>query len=265
MADKEDVTAQNGVRRIRLEGHGQGNLLSGEHVDAFYQDLSALERDADVGVIVVSGGERDFSAGWSPDFLQSLRPGRRRIALQELQRELIPRVWHSEKLVVVELQGRAFGWACELALLADITIASEDAELGHPEFRSGFVTSSAWAWLAGAKSAKYYLTTGRTLSGEKLAGSGLVNRVVAAEQLPNTVWDLVHDIAKMPSGTATANKRRIGWAWRDVSRSLYDDLFYDVDEEWLIQSRDFDYAFYRKVKDRGFRAAVEDRDRGFSA
>lgn len=256
---------QSHMREVTLRGTGPGNLLDEQAVLDFLGDLEEANRDDAIVTVVIRGGERHFSQGWSDDSLASIGVERLRSRLAMLQRQLIPAIWHSDKFVVAAVAGDALGFACEVAALADVTIARADARMGHPEFRDGLVLPTVWPWLVGSKVAKLYLATGRVLEPSALQTVGLVNDVVDESDFEPTIQALVGDLDGMPAGTVSSNKRRIGWAWRDVSRSLYDDTFYGVDESWLIESRNFDYDFYRKVRKDGVKGAIAARDQGFSA
>lgn len=252
------------VREVRLAGVGPGNLLDEPAVLAFLSDLQEANQDDTVVSIVIRGGEQHFSQGWHQERLADLGVDRLRSRLALLHRQLVPAIWHSEKFVIAAVAGDALGLACEVAALADVTIARTGVRMGHPEFRSGLMFPTVWPWLVGAKVAKLYLATGRILAGPALQETGLVNEVVGESDFEPAIEALVADLAGMPAGTVAANKRRIGWAWRDVSRALYDDTFYQVDEGWLIESRDIDYNFYREVSKKGVKGAIAQRDQGFS-
>ena len=101
--------------------------------------------------------------------------------------------------VVAALNGDALAHGLELALAADLRIAIADAQLGagHPT-ADGFPYDGATQRLprlAGPAVARDLLFTGRTLTADEALSVGIVNRVVPAEHLDNTVAELMSTIA----------------------------------------------------------------------
>lgn len=253
------------VAEITLTRPGCGNAID---LDLYRNLCTALERaGADPGVraILLSGSGDDFSVGEDMDYLATLERTGRHAEWTHGYRGWIPVTWHNPKFVVAAVRGRALGIGCELALLSDVTFAARDACFGHPETRIGIITHTVWPWLVGAKVAKEYLATGAVMNGTVAQQKGLINAAVEPGDLDARVRAFVADLASMPDGTPGANKKRINWAFRDISRVLHDDRQYDVDFEWGVAARKVDAAFYNSVKEAGVAAAVRARDHKFNA
>lgn len=69
-------------------------------------------------------------------------------------------MWSSTKLIVAAIHGFAVGWGLELALWSDLVVASEDARIGQPEVREGWVLWSVVPWLIGPQKAKCFMLSG---------------------------------------------------------------------------------------------------------
>lgn len=235
---------------------------------AMYREIcAALERaaaDESARAILVRAEGQDFSVGEDIDYLAGLERDGRFGEWTAGYKGWIPSTWHNPKFVVASVRGRALGVGCELALLADVTYASKNAVFGHPETQRGMVSHTVWPWLVGPKVAKEYLASGAGMSGEVAAQKGLINAAIDDDALDAHVLAFVRDLATMPPGTPGANKKRINWAYRDISRVLHDDRHYDVDFEWLVKAREVDYAFYSTVARDGVTEAVRKRDTKFS-
>jgi enoyl-CoA hydratase/carnithine racemase len=250
MSEFVKVAVANGVGEVVLARPG-GNAIDLEIYQALGEQFVQLGGRDDVSVILLRGQGSDFSIGEDMDYLAALYRG------------WIAPLWHNPKLVVAAVQGRALGIGCELALLADVTFAGSGARFGHPETAKGIVTHTVWPWLVGPKVAKEYLATGRLMTADQAHHFGLINAALPDDLLAEHVLRFVADIATMPKGTPGANKKRINWAFRDVSRALFDDRFYDVDFDWLVEMRAVDASFYQSVAKSDVRTAVRKRDAAF--
>jgi enoyl-CoA hydratase len=97
--------------------------------------------------------------------------------------------------VVAAINGFALGGGCELALACHIRIASENAQLGLPEVKLGIIPgyggTQRLTQLVGKGRALELMLTGNPIKAEEALRIGLVNRVVPAEQLLPTCFDLL--------------------------------------------------------------------------
>ncbi len=251
------------VATLTLNRPEQRNAIDLATYEALIHELDTLARDPELTAICIEGAGPDFSVGEDLPYLVGLQKEGRLRQWEAGYRGFVQSVWHNPKVVIAKVRGAAWGIGCELALLADLTFADETATFGHPEVKYGVVKPTIWPWLVGLKLSKEYLATGKLLGPQEATKRGLVNRCVAAGELDAAVDAVIADLVKMPQGTPEANKRRIGWAFRDVSRVLEDDRFYDVDFDWMVNSRTIDYGFYNTVAEKGVHNAVKHRDESF--
>lgn len=171
------------------------NALDGVHARALEETWTALERDERVRVVVVTGaGERAFCVGVDMradgpegiDYLAARDPhGFGGISLR--RRFPYP--------VIARVNGHALGGGFEMVLGCDLAVAVEEATFGLPEALVGRVPlDGGVALLARAlppKIARELLLTGRRIDAEEALALGLVNRVVARDQLDAAVDELV--------------------------------------------------------------------------
>lgn len=105
------------------------------------------------------------------------------------------------KPVIAAVNGFALGGGCELALSCDIRIASEKAVFGQPEVTLGIIPcfggTQRLPRLIGAGLAKEMIYTGRQVKADEAYRIGLVNRVVAPEDLLETAKSMMRDILKV--------------------------------------------------------------------
>ncbi|ABE36466.1 enoyl-CoA hydratase/isomerase family protein [Paraburkholderia xenovorans LB400] len=262
-ASEVEYAVKDGVATITLARPDRANAIDLSMYGAICERLAQAGADTEVRAILLEARGADFSIGEDFEYLGELEKNQRYGEWSQNYKGWIPVTWHNPKFVVASVRGRAFGIACELALLADVTYASEGASFGHPETRVGMVSHTVWPWLVGPKIAKEYLASGVSMSASVAHSKGLINAAFREEELDEHVHAFVADLATMPAGTPGANKKRINWAFRDVSRILHDDRFYDVDFEWTTAAREVDYAFYNSVANEGVTKAIKARDRKF--
>ena len=149
--------------------------------------LGKLEKDADVRVVILTGaGEKAFIAGGDIGHLGTLDvDGAREFAL--LAQAVIDKLESFPKPVIAAINGYALGGGCELAMGCDLRIAADSAKFGQPEVKlgiiPGFAGTQRLARLVGKGKAKELVFTGEMIDAEEACRIGLVNRVVAKDQL----------------------------------------------------------------------------------
>ncbi len=109
---------------------------------------------------------------------------------------------HTDIPVIAAVNGAAVGWGMELALMADIRVASERARFGELFVKRGLCCDAPGlgrlAQAVGRERAADLLFTGRLVDATEAAAIGLVSRVVPHEQLLPTARELASTIAANP-------------------------------------------------------------------
>jgi enoyl-CoA hydratase/carnithine racemase len=146
------------------------------------------------------------------------------------------------KPVVAAVNGYALGGGCELALCADIRIAAENAKLGQPEILLGLIPGAGGTQrlsrLVGPSRAKDLIFTGRTVGAAEALSIGLVDRVVAAEEVYDQARAWAGRLARGPAYALRAAKEAVD-AGLDtdlttgltLERNLFAGLFATADRE----------------------------------
>jgi enoyl-CoA hydratase len=191
------VEHRSRVAVVTLDRPAQRNALSTEMLQELAGALERLDRDEDVRVAVLTGGDRVFASG--ADVRELLR-----LAPAEYARSPRAAAWRRLDAVglplVAAVAGPALGGGCELALLCDLVVAADDAVLGQPEVRLGLIPgaggSQRWARAAGRFAAGDVVLTGRTVDAFEARDLGLVNRVVPAERVVAAAVALASGVAE---------------------------------------------------------------------
>lgn len=183
--------------------------------------------DAGVRCLVITGADPAFCSG--DDVRQVMGGGEKGAAPVSADR--VPRLTpaadallHTDVPVIAAVNGAAVGWGMELALMADIRVASERARFGELFVLRGLVSDVAGigrlAQLVGRERAAELLFTGDVIDAATAAESGLVSRVVAHEELMPEALALAARVAANPPLAVQALKaglrRALDPDWNDL-------------------------------------------------
>ncbi len=211
-------TAEGGVARITMNRSEKRNALNHQLMDDIEAAFIEAERDPAVRVIVLAAAGESFCAGYDLKGSYYTTPpepeGRWTVANSLMTLRGIEaryqRIWNCPKPTIARVQGHAFAGGCYLQLLCDISVAANDAQLGHPAVKMGGVSSMPlWQVALGLKKARYLLMTGRIVSGVEAERIGLVTLAVPAEELDETVEGIVADCLAVPFEGALQNKEAL--------------------------------------------------------
>jgi enoyl-CoA hydratase/carnithine racemase len=211
--------SRDGVAWLTLNRPEVLNALNLQMRDELWVLLEAIALDDSVGVVVFRGaGARAFSSGadlsefgTAPSFTEARR-GR-------LERDLWHRFAHFEKPLIAAVHGYALGAGCELALLCDIRIASEDARFGLPETHLAYVPTAGGSQTlprtAGLTRALDMILTAEPIPAQRALEYGIVNKVVPRQDLEATADALARRLAQLRRLAVTSIKRAI-WEGADL-------------------------------------------------
>jgi enoyl-CoA hydratase/carnithine racemase len=152
--------------------------------------------------------------------------------------------------VVAAVTGYALGGGCELAMCADIRIAADDATLGQPEILLGIIPGAGGTQrlsrLVGPAKAKDIIFTGRFVKADEALAIGLVDKVVAADQV------YAEAVAWAKQFTAAA-----AYALRAAKESVDHGLEVDLDTGLEIERIQFAALFATQDRTTGMRSFME--------
>jgi len=231
----------DGVAVVTLQ-HGKVNALS----VALLQQLQAAAEDLTAdppGAVIITGGDRIFAAGAQiteflddPDDIPSRVADRNRLTAQgHAFLTALNAVAAIPRATIAEVAGFALGGGCELALACDFRVASDRAKLGQPEILLGIIPGGGGtqrlARLIGPARAKDLVFSGRQVGSEEALAMGLVDEVVAAEELSAHVRAKAAALAKGAVVAQALAKRAID---EGLDRSLGEGL--TLEQELFLAS-----------------------------
>ena len=252
------LTAKEGhVATITINRPKALNALSTQVLTELNAALDEVAADQDVYALVITGaGEKSFVAG--ADIAEMKDKSVEEAAVYgKFGNEVFRKIETFRCPVIAAVNGFALGGGCELAMSCDIRVASENAVFGQPEvglgITPGFGGTQRLARLVGAGIAKEMIFTARNIKADRAAEIGLVNKVVAAEELMPTVMKMAAGIAKnAPIAVAYAKKAINNGLQTDIDAGIAIEV-----EEFsnCFASEDQTYGmtcFLEKVKDKQF-------------
>jgi enoyl-CoA hydratase len=250
--DTVELDTEDGITTITVDRPDRLNALNVATLEALDEALDEAEKRDTRALVVTGAGDDAFVAGADLAYMKDL-------GVQEAQEysELGHRVMTKTETfpvpVIAAINGYAFGGGCELALAADMRVASERAVIGQVEVSVGIMPGwggiQRLARLVDDEVARRLVYFAERIDAEDADQYGLVGDVVAHDQLDDHVQDLAADIAAQPKYAIRAAKE----AFTKVHRTHLDT---GLDYEQRLWSGLFDTA----DQEEGMAAFVEDRE-----
>jgi len=217
------------------------------------QVAESLKDDESIRVLIITGaGDKAFVAGAD---IQEFK-GVDSVTMEERQKTITQPFWHAvENLpipVIAMINGYCLGGGNELALCCDIRIAADTAKFGQPEINLGIIPGGGATQrlprLIGWGRAKELILTGRVIDAFEAERIGLVDRVVPAKQLEETVIQIAEAItSKSPLTIKIAKKT--------INKGIYTDLAAGLN----FEAANFAFCFSTKDCQEGVNAYLEKR------
>jgi len=210
-----DYGVADSIATITLNRPEAANAQNPELLDELDAAWTRAAEDNEVKVIILRANGKHFSAG------HDLRGGGEvpeKISLEfviqhEARRYLDYTLrWRNvPKPSIAAVQGRCISGGLLLCWPCDLILASDDALFSDPVALMGIggVEYHGHTWELGPRKAKEILFTGRALTAEEAERTGMVNRVVARDELDAQTRELAEQIATMPSFALRQAKRAV--------------------------------------------------------
>ena len=228
------------------------NALNSQVLSELIEAFAAYEGDPGQRCAVLTGaGEKAFAAGADIKEMAD-KPSAQFYAEDFFGRWTSHIVKAVRKPWIAAVNGFALGGGCELAMMADLIIASDTAKFGQPEIKLGVGPGMGGSQrltraIGKAKSMEMCLT-GRMMDAAEAERAGLVARVVPLAALHEEAMKSAATIAAMPPLAAIANKEMVNAAFETT-----------LDQGLLMERRIFQVLTATADKAEGMAAFVEKR------
>jgi enoyl-CoA hydratase/carnithine racemase len=210
--------------RNPISGYG----MIGEIEDACHQ----IQLNDDISVLIITGAGKAFSAGGNVKEMRERNndPNVVPIHLREWYRRGIQRIPLAiddlDVPVIAAVNGAAIGAGCDMAMMADIRIASTFAKFGETFLNLGIIPGDGGSWYLtrqiGYQMAAYLTFTGEVIDAEMALKIGIVYKVVEPDQLMAEANALAQVIASKPPRTLRVAKRLLKQSGRMSLRDFLD-------------------------------------------
>jgi enoyl-CoA hydratase len=233
------IEQRGAVTLITLNRPKALNALNSEVLRELIAAFEAYDRDDSQRCAVLTGNEKAFAAG--ADIKEMSSQG-----FAEMYASNFFAGWEkvtaTRKPWIAAVAGYALGGGCEVAMMADIIIAADTAQFGQPEIKLGVTPGMGGSQrlthaISKAKAMEMCLT-GRMMGAEEAERSGLVAKVVPAEQLLDEALKTAATIASMAPLAAIACKEMVNAAYETTlpqgivfERRLFHGLFGTEDQK----------------------------------
>lgn len=175
------------------------NALSSELMEDLSERLNRLDQEEAVRVVILTGSERAFAAGAD---IQELSGNDAVSMLSSRQITRWDAIRRFSKPLIAAVSGWALGGGLELVMACDLVIAGDNAQFGQPEIKIGVMPGAGGTQrltkAVGKVRAMEMVLTGATIGAEEARSRGLVNQVVAREQVLARAREMARTIAAMP-------------------------------------------------------------------
>ncbi|TPW26095.1 enoyl-CoA hydratase [Pararhizobium mangrovi] len=247
------VETRGRVGLVTLDRPEAMNALNRTVMHELTAALAAFDEDAKIGAVVLTGSQKAFAAGADVKEMRDLE------FVDVVLADYIAgwqQIAATRKPLVAAVAGYALGGGCEVAMMCDFIIAAENARFGQPEITLGIMPGMGGTQrlirAVGKAKAMDLCLTGRMMDAEEAERSGLVARIVGAD-------DLIEEAVKAAGRIAEQSMPATLLAKEAVNRAFEVSL----EEGLLFERRAFQSLFATEDQKEGMAAFAEKREAQF--
>jgi enoyl-CoA hydratase len=230
------------------------NALNSQVMNEVTSAAIELDNDDDIGAIIITGSAKAFAAGADIKEMSGL-------SFADAFGADFFAPWAKLAAVrtptIAAVAGYALGGGCELAMMCDLLIAADTAKFGQPEIKLGVIPgmggSQRLTRAVGKAKAMDLILTGRTIDATEAERSGLVSRVVPADDLLSEAKAVATTISKMSLPSSQMAKEAVNRAFEST-----------LAEGLLYERRLFHSTFATDDQSEGMAAFIEKRPPDFT-
>jgi enoyl-CoA hydratase/carnithine racemase len=235
MYEHIEVGEDSGVVTITLNRPEKLNAFIGHMRRDLAEALEAAGSDRAIRVIVITGAGRAFCAGGDVAFMADLierQDSEEFSRLLGAARRVVTSIRQMNKPVIASVNGPASGAGCNLALACDLRVASTAASFSQSFVKIGFHPDWGGTYflprVVTPNRACEMFFLGEVIAAEEALRLGIVNRVVAPEELETTTRQLAVSLCEAPALSIAAAKQAV---YMGQSAELEEMLRYETEAQ----------------------------------
>ncbi|HEX4211035.1 MAG TPA: enoyl-CoA hydratase-related protein [Candidatus Binataceae bacterium] len=227
-----DINVTDRVATVTIKRPEYFSYEVHHEVEEIWTDLAA---DHEVNAIILTGAGNVFLNPREMGMARAPKPSRRNHGRHQTSngRRIVQNFLDVEQPIIGAINGDAFSLGATLALMCDVTVASETARIADTHVKMGVVAGDGgaviWPLLIGPHRAKEYLMRGNIINGADAARIGLVNYAVPADQVLLKAKELARELADGPTWAIRWSKLAVNkWLKRQSNLIMDAGLAYEA-------------------------------------
>lgn len=238
--DMIELTRDGHVAKIQFDRPKALNALCTQMMAQVAHALQDLERDDNIGCVILTGSDKAFAAG--ADIKEMQDNAYLEIFKTDVFGDNHEAIARFRKPIIAAVSGYALGGGCEVAMMCDFIIAADNAKFGQPEITLGVMPgiggTQRLVKAIGKSKAMDMCMTGRMMDAQEAEKAGLVSRIVPIDDLQSTALEAARKIAAQSQPIAMMTKEAINIAFETTlsqgilfERRLFQSMFTTEDQK----------------------------------
>jgi enoyl-CoA hydratase len=207
-------TPVEGVGLIRMNRPKALNALNSQITSEMFTAMEAFDSDSAIGCIILTGSDKAFAAGADIKELVNLNPDAAASGRDFTDWSRMSKIG---KPIIAAVSGYALGGGCEIAMQADMIVASETAQFGQPEINLAIIPGAGGTQrltrAVGKAVAMEMVLADRRITAEEAQRFGLVNKVAPVESYLDEAIKIAQKIASLSQPAVRMAKDAVNHAF----------------------------------------------------
>jgi len=213
------LTVEDGIARLRLNTPHNFNALTSAMMEEFIAAMDLCEQDSSVRVIIISGEGKAFCSGGDIKYMRTLFGEDGSVDSSRFTNDLrktgdgARRIRRARAPVIAAIHGSAAGAGCNLALLCDFKIASQEVRFIQAFVNVGLIPDMGGTYIlsryVGLSRLNEAMMLGKPIPADEALALGMVNSVVPRESLETAATELAKRLKAMPALSLAKMKRLV--------------------------------------------------------
>jgi methylglutaconyl-CoA hydratase len=241
------IENQDRITTLTLNRPERRNALTIELLTQLTSAIDQASDDPDNRILILRGAGKAFCAGLD---LQETTIAEKAHHSAEMVAKTLLAISQTRLITIAQIHGAAVAGGAGLMSACDFVVAAERTKIGYPEVRRGLVAGLVMTFLrrqVRERDIRELLFTGELITAERAREMGLVNRVVAPEELASETQKIASAVLQGAPGALTSTKQLIEQLWSSpVCDDIATALRHHMEARESVEAREGIAAFLEK-------------------